>query len=187
MCGKEIKDMNLHTPEPTMPFNSFVSIKHHDKVILELDTTKLLRSVGADCEYRIKNPQSANITQRRPYDWTFQPTLLSELGSEPGQELDEACLKDTSTPILYFATCDFYEDELADNGRSIASFKIRVMQWGFVCLLSHHLHIDHDVADRCEEVRLLHKFSKNDGVQVEWSLREGKDGSKLKVNKNLFV
>ncbi|EST06113.1 TIP41-like protein [Kalmanozyma brasiliensis GHG001] len=60
-------------------------------------------------------------------------------------------------PILFYDDVVLYEDELADNGSSIVSVKVRVMPSGFLVLQRFYLRVD-DVVFRVFDTRLYCAF-----------------------------
>ena len=66
-----------------------------------------------------------------------------------------------------------YEDELADNGISIYSVKLRVMDFGWFVLARHYLRVE-KVCIKAREVRFYHQFGQASIIK-ELKLRETRD------------
>lgn len=112
---------------------------------------------------------NANVTKMiKPYDWTYTPrydgTILYN-----GEKKYEFCKSELEIPInklkvhdkiLFFDDVMLYEDELADNGISVLSCKIRVMQQRLLLLTRFFLRID-DVIFKIRDVRLFIEFQDN--------------------------
>lgn len=73
-------------------------------------------------------------------------------------------------PILFYDELTLYEDELADNGMSTLTLKIRCMPTGFFLLLRYFLRID-GVLIRCFDTRYHFEIEKN-FILREFSRRE---------------
>ncbi|CDR99225.1 hypothetical protein, partial [Sporisorium scitamineum] len=93
------------------------------------------------------SPSSANK------DW-FVP------GTDPAKDRIpvERLGPSSGEPILFYDDVVLYEDELADNGSSIVSVKVRVMPSGFLVLQRFFLRVD-DVVFRVFDTRLYCQFA----------------------------
>ncbi|KAF3938199.1 hypothetical protein ABW19_dt0202869 [Dactylella cylindrospora] len=98
----------------------------------------------------------------KPFDWTYSTIYQGSLSSgakfEPTQEqipLDKLRRQD---PILFFDDVMLYEDELADNGMSILSVKVRVMPARLLLLARFYMRLD-DVVFRIRDTRVFVEFA----------------------------
>lgn len=112
-------------------------------------------------------------------EWTFSTkyrgdfTFLSKDGevrqpnTEKEYQIDFDLLK-RQDPILLFCELMLFEDELADNGTSTLSCKIRVMPTCFFVLMRFWCRVD-DVAFRVFDTRIFHKFGTKEVVRdFQW-------------------
>ena len=74
------------------------------------------------------------------------------------EQLDLEKLK-RQEPILFYDEFTLYEDELADNGMSTLSLKIRCMPSGFFVLLRFFMRVD-GVLIRCFDTRFHYELGK---------------------------
>ncbi|KAK6543834.1 hypothetical protein TWF694_000562 [Orbilia ellipsospora] len=110
----------------------------------------------------------------KPFDWTYSTNYKGSVTGakqfEPTQDqipLDKLRRQD---PILFFDDVMLYEDELADNGMSILSVKIRVMPSRLLLLARFYMRLD-DVVFRIRDTRVFVEFE--DGVVLrEYQERE---------------
>jgi len=106
-----------------------------------------------------ENPKQAG------YDWTFSTgykgTTIDTCGLwvETSEKIDMEKLK-RPDPILFYQDIVLYEDELADNGQSMISVKVRVMPSSFYVLLRYWLRVD-NVVLRAYDSRFYHEFNTN--------------------------
>jgi len=127
----------------------------------------------------------------KPFDWTYttsyQGTRIGAgklLEASPTTErIDLEKLKQREK-ILFYDDIQLYEDELADNGCSSCSVKIRVMPTSFFLLLRYYLRVD-NVLIRINDTRMYHEFDKEYLIR-EYSTRESKI-SELKVPPSLLT
>lgn len=94
------------------------------------------------------------------HEWRIEPT---------DQPLNLEKLK-RQEPILFYDELTLYEDELADNGVSNLTLKIRCMPSGFFILLRYFLRVD-GVLIRCFDTR-YHYEIENKYILREYSERE---------------
>jgi type 2A phosphatase activator TIP41 len=97
------------------------------------------------------------------FDWTYSTpyagTVVSGHTAHASTEpVDVERLK-RRDPILFFDEVILFEDELADNGGSMLSVKLRVMPSCFFALQRLFIRVD-DVMFRVFETRLYHEFGK---------------------------
>ncbi|CAH1229609.1 TIPRL [Branchiostoma lanceolatum] len=103
----------------------------------------------------------------KPFDWTFtsnyKGTLLKDsvpLQVEETIELIDIEKLKQRERIVYFEEVVLFEDELADNGCSTLSVKIRVMPTSFFLLMRFFLRVD-NVIIRVHDTRLYHEADKD--------------------------
>ncbi|KYQ90965.1 hypothetical protein DLAC_07849 [Tieghemostelium lacteum] len=125
-----------------------------------------------------------NNEPKKKYDWTYSTTYKGTIIyndqtilNETPIELIEATEEQINieklkrpVPILFYDDILLYEDELADNGTSILSVKIRVMNDSFFLLLRYYLRVD-DVIVRAYDTRIYHEFDKSYLLR-EFSVKE---------------
>jgi len=108
-----------------------------------------------------ENPKQAD------YDWTFSSCYKGSinLGDVKGEWQDTPETIDLEKlkrpdPILFYQDLILYEDELADNGQSMLSVRVRVMPSSFYILLRFWLRVD-NVVLRAYDSRFYHEFNTN--------------------------
>ncbi|KAK0556777.1 Tap42 interacting protein [Tilletia horrida] len=120
--------------------------------------------------------ESSDIASARDYDWTYSntwaglshdPTETAQGSSRsPGFQpashpvLDRIPIEKLgagSEPILFYDEVVLYHDELADNGDSMLSVKVRVMPSGFLVLQRFLLRVD-NVLFRMFDTRMYASF-----------------------------
>eukprot|EP00058_Branchiostoma_floridae_P013313 XP_002598801.1 hypothetical protein BRAFLDRAFT_74522 [Branchiostoma floridae] len=113
----------------------------------------------------------------KPFDWTFtsnyKGTLLQDsvpMQVEETTELIDIEKLKQRERIVYFEEVVLFEDELADNGCSTLSVKIRVMPTSFFLLMRFFLRVD-NVIIRVHDTRLYHEADK-DYFLREYSAKE---------------
>jgi type 2A phosphatase activator TIP41 len=75
-------------------------------------------------------------------------------------------------PILFFSSIDLFEDELADNGMSLLTVKVRVMPRRLLLLSRFFLRLD-DVIFRIRDTRVYIEFETGEVIR-EYTAREEK-------------
>lgn len=104
----------------------------------------------------------------KPFDWTFTTpysgTLLDDGENalrveETDERIDMEKLK-IREKIHFFGDIMLFEDELADNGRSVLSIKIRVMPTSFFVLMRFYMRVD-NVLVRVYDTRVFHQSDKD--------------------------
>lgn len=105
-----------------------------------------------------------NLDGLKPYDWTYSTNYK---GTLQNLDLKSSTLHEIPIdkltkpdPILFFDEAILFEDELADNGISILSYKIRVMPTCLLLLCRFFLRID-DVIFRVRDTRCYIDFETN--------------------------
>ncbi|KAK6348279.1 hypothetical protein TWF718_006085 [Orbilia javanica] len=101
----------------------------------------------------------------KPFDWTYSTNYQGSISGtqEFAPTTDQIPLDKLRRPdpILFFDDVMLYEDELADNGMSILSVKIRVMPARLLLLARFYMRLD-DVVFRIRDTRVFVEFA--DGV-----------------------
>jgi len=115
----------------------------------------------------------AYVSKQQPFDWTYTPeykgTLVSASVEETTEGINLAKLQEPD-PILYYTELTLFEDELADNGSSMLSLKMRVMPSCAFCLMRFFLRVD-GVLFRMYDTRYYLEFHKNYFIR-EWTHKE---------------
>lgn len=112
----------------------------------------------------------------KPFDWSYSTDYKGTCSSEPSFEPTDnpiplALLK-RPDPILFFDDVVLYEDELADNGISMLSCKIRVMPARLLLLVRFFMRLD-DVIFRVRDTRVFVEFATGEVIR-EYTAREQK-------------
>jgi hypothetical protein len=180
MTTSQIADMKLPFPAPTMPFDSHVVVKCGDVVVLDLYTASLLQSVSMErppYSVSVLNEFWAGSSVKCPvvFDWSYTPTMPADLDATADDYnpciKDRDRLSDKGVPILHYCNVDFYEDEVADLGAVRVGVRVRVMPFGWIGLLRHHLRVD-GVVMRDVEWRFVGYFGEN----VMFTIVQGGNG-----------
>lgn len=99
----------------------------------------------------------------KEFDWTFSSAYAGTVQSAhvphaTEEQIDLERLK-RRDPILFYDEVVLFEDELADNGASMLSVKLRVMPTCFFALQRLFIRVD-DVMFRVYDTRIYHEFGK---------------------------
>ncbi|KAF3924811.1 hypothetical protein ABW21_db0202210 [Orbilia brochopaga] len=120
----------------------------------------------------------------KPFDWTYSTnyrgTLTGNARFEPTTEqipLDKLRRQD---PILFFDDVMLYEDELADNGMSILSVKVRVMPARLLLLARFYMRLD-DVVFRIRDTRVFVEFAEGVVLREYQEREDSYDNVKKKI------
>ena len=157
------------------------------KTISKSSANVPIRIAASHAEFWRQRSQSETIFD---YDWTYNPQTYS--GTTEGdfsiknseEEIDFNRLKQQD-PILFFDENILFEDELGDNGISLLSVKLRVMNYGFYVLLNHFLRVD-QVVFKSTSTRYFHSFNQN-FILKETRTCEDSFESVQQVNQNRFL
>jgi len=100
----------------------------------------------------------------KPFDWTYTTAYHGTLSpslvvSETNEKINIAMLTDTTVPILFYDEIILFEDELADNGTSTVTIKVRVMETCLFVLQRFFLRVD-GVIFRVIDTRIFLEFGK---------------------------
>lgn len=182
-------DTRYNFPLPEMIFGNNVVRLVNDKTgeKIEFKALEALDTLDDNCTLKVsyheewlqsrkaKDENQSTIEQKqdikyltevdtlKPYDWTYSVNYkgsCTNLDFEPTDvelPIDKLLKPD---PILFFDESILFEDELADNGISMLSTKIRVMPSCLLLLCRFFLRID-NVIFRIRDVRLFIDFDTN--------------------------
>ena len=120
----------------------------------------------------------------RPFDWSYSSdykgTITSgkDFTSAPTESIPIELLK-RPDPILFFEEVVLYESELDDNGISLFSCKVRVMQERMLLLVRNFMRLD-DVIVRIRDTRIYVEF-KTGKVIRDYTEKEGSFASVKQV------
>lgn len=150
--------ISLSLPNFSLTFDPIRAVK----TIPRSSANVPIRIVASNAEFWRQKSQSETVFD---YDWTYTPQSFS--GTIEGsftcvnsdEEIDFNRLKQQD-PILFFDENILFEDELGDNGISLLSVKLRVMNYGFYVLLNHFLRVD-QVVFKSISTRYFHSFNQN--------------------------
>lgn len=190
-------DARYTFPLPEMIFgNNIVKLVNDlTNSSIEFNALSALDTLDNSCEFKVsyheewlksRDEEIADVL--KPYDWTYSPnykgtTSFNFIPTDESIPVNKLLSPD---PILFFDESILFEDELADNGISMLSTKIRVMPSCLLLLCRFFLRID-NVIFRIRDVRVYVDFDTN---QI---LREYKEQeflyhdllAKIKSNKSL--
>lgn len=113
----------------------------------------------------------------KPFDWSYstnyQGTERSESRSlEPSNIPIPLELLKRPDPIIFFDEVMLYEDEMADNGITALSCKVRVMPARLLLLCRFFMRLD-GVMVRVRDTRVYVEFDKGEVIR-EYTAREDK-------------
>ena len=110
----------------------------------------------------------------KPFDWSYSTDHKGTTSPQPSFEPSDAQipleLLKRPDPIRFFDEIMLYEDELADNGITMLSCKIRVMPDRLLLLCRFFLRLD-DVLFRIRDTRVFVEFAKAEVIR-EYHARE---------------
>lgn len=94
-----------------------------------------------------KNTEDVVLDIYKPFDWTYSSEYKGTLKTgnfirDDTKEIPLNKLSNTNEPILFFDDMVLYEDELADNGISSLSIKVRVMKNCLLILQKLFIRVD---------------------------------------------
>ncbi|RCK64880.1 Type 2A phosphatase activator TIP41 [Candida viswanathii] len=129
-----------------------------------------------------------NLDGLKPYDWTYSTNFRGnvkglELVRDETREIPIEKLT-RPDPILFYDESILFEDELADNGISILSYKIRVMPSCLLLLCRFFLRID-NVTFRIRDTRIFIDFDTNEVIREYKVQQDQYDNVLKKVNKTM--
>ena len=183
---------NLGIAPPEMIFgDNFVTIEHpSSRWGLKFDAFGALDRVDKTGETRLKVAYSKEWQQSRedqhdikevikPFDWSYTTDYKGDLapGSSGFRSATEPIpleLLKRPDPILFFDDVILYEDELADNGITMLSCKIRVMPARLLLLCRFFMRLDH-VLIRLRDTRVYIDFGKREVIREYIAKEEAYD------------
>jgi type 2A phosphatase activator TIP41 len=130
----------------------------------------------------------------KPFDWSYSTdykgTILLDRLSHPEpskyasfeateKQLPIALLVQPD-PILFFSSIDLFEDELADNGMSLLTAKVRVMPKRLLLLCRFFLRLD-GVVFRIRDTRVYIEFETGEVIREYTAREESYDAIKTKI------
>ncbi|KAF6059949.1 TIP41-like family protein [Candida albicans] len=151
---------------------------------IEFNAIDALSSLDPNCPLKVscheewlksrRSKHAKNLDGLKPYDWTYSTNYK---GTLQNLDLKSSTLHEIPIdkltkpdPILFFDEAILFEDELADNGISILSYKIRVMPTCLLLLCRFFLRID-DVIFRVRDTRCYIDFETNTLIR-EYKVQE---------------
>lgn len=112
----------------------------------------------------------------KPFDWSYTTDYKGTTAAQPALEPSTASiplhLLRRPDPIQFFEEVMLYEDELADNGITMFSCKIRVMPDRLLLLSRFFMRLD-DVIFRIRDTRVFVEFETGEVIR-EYTAREDK-------------
>ena len=174
---------------PEMIFgDNFIAIEHvPSRWGIKFDAFGALNRVDKTGEKRLKVAYSKEWHQSRedshdikevikPFDWSYTTDYKGDLAPDgpnfhSGTEPIPVELLKRPDPILFFDDVILYEDELADNGISMLSCKIRVMPARLLLLCRFFMRLD-NVVLRLRDTRIYIDFGRKEVIR-EYVAREG--------------
>jgi type 2A phosphatase activator TIP41 len=121
-----------------------------------------------ECQYiadnQVRQEKHQNITEVvKPFDWSYTTDYAGTLSStshvfQKSQAQIPVELLKRPDPILFFDEVMLYEDEMADNGITMLSCKIRVMPARLLLLCRFFMRLD-SVLFRIRDTRIYIEFS----------------------------
>ncbi|KAI8139113.1 TIP41-like family-domain-containing protein [Fennellomyces sp. T-0311] len=173
------KDLGI--PPPEMVFgNNSVTLTYNDRTIITFNARDALAmvehkdtiKVAYAAEWARNSTRSDVKDVVKPYDWTYStPYKGTAQGFEEAEEpeVDIARLQQQE-PILFYDEVILYEDELADNGTTLTSVRLRVMPSCLLVLHRMFMRVD-NVMFRINDTRIYHTFG-SPFVVREYTSRE---------------
>lgn len=167
---------------PEMIFgDNYVAIEHPpSKFGIKFDAFGALDRVDKTGEKRLKVSYSQEWHQSRedshdikevikPFDWSYTTDFAGEVapGSPAFHSTDAPIpmeLLKRPDPILFFDDVILYEDELADNGITMLSVKVRVMPARLLLLQRFFMRLD-NVLLRVRDTRVYVDFEKGEVIR----------------------
>ncbi|KAL1641312.1 Tap42 interacting protein [Diplodia intermedia] len=156
----------------SIEFNAFDALDRVDK------TGEKMLEVAYSKEWQKTRQNHASEIKEvvKPFDWSFSTDYAGTVPSESRLRFEETetlipvALLKRPDPILFFDDLVLYEDELADNGISLMSCKIRVMPARLLLLCRFFLRLD-DVIFRIRDTRVFVEFETGEVIR-EYTARE---------------
>ena len=120
----------------------------------------------------------------KPFDWSYSTDYKGTVAGdcprfEKATTVIPIELLKRPDPILFFDNVDLYEDELADNGASVLSCKVRVMPARLLLLSRFFMRLD-NVIFRLRDTRIFIEFESREVIR-EYQAKECDYGTIRKV------
>lgn len=167
----------------SVEFNAFDALDRVDKT----GEKRLEVAYSKEWQQTRKNHASEIKEVVKPYDWSFSTDYAGTVPSEALPKFEETetmiplALLKRPDPILFFDEVMLYEDELADNGISLMSCKIRVMPARLLLLCRFFLRLD-DVVFRIRDTRIFVEFETGEVIREYTARQERYDVVKKKMS-----
>jgi len=159
----------------SIEFNAFDALDRVDKT----GNSMLKVSYSKEWQKNREHVQEEIKEVVKPFDWSYSTdykgTVTSAEGGnefEPSENQIPLALLQRRDPILLFDDVMLYEDELADNGITLLSCKIRVMPARLLLLSRFFMRLD-DVLFRIRDTRIYVEFATGEIIR-EYTAREEK-------------
>ena len=188
----------LSITPPEMIFgDNFISIEHpQSKWAIKFDAFGALDKVDKTGEKRLKVSYSKEWHESRendheikevvkPFDWSYTTDFKGEVaeGGPHFESTDKPIpleLLKRPDPILFFDDVMLYEDELADNGITVMSVKIRVMPARLLLLSRLFMRLD-NVLVRLRDTRVYVEFETGEVIREYTEKEEAYDSVRDKL------
>ncbi|ODQ80000.1 hypothetical protein BABINDRAFT_36621 [Babjeviella inositovora NRRL Y-12698] len=186
-CYDAIKDCDTISNLKVSYHKEWSSYRSNEKSEVPSFTSQLLKQASPSPS---PSGETLQLSAVKPYDWTYSTKYKGTVGGQGpqfsrNQEAEIPISKLTRPdPILYFDEMVLYEDELADNGISIVSLKIRVMPTCLLLLQRFYLRID-QVIFRIRDTRVYIDLNTNEVIR-EYKEQELLYDEVMRMAKNDF-
>lgn len=188
----------LEIAVPEMIFgDNFVAIEHaQSKWAIKFDAFGALDKVDKTGEKRLKVSYSKEWHESRendheikevvkPFDWSYTTDFKGDVAEgapqfEPTDKQIPLELLKRPDPILFFDDVMLYEDELADNGITVMSVKIRVMPARLLLLSRLFMRLD-NVLVRLRDTRVYVEFGTGEVIREYMEKEEAYDAVREKL------
>ena len=156
-------------------FNSFDALDRVDK------TGESMLQVAHSQEWKASREHHDEEIKEvvKPFDWSYSTDYKGTVDAdrqaaqfEPSDKQIPIELLKRPDPIRFFDNVDLYEDELADNGITIMSCKVRVMPERMLLLNRFFMRLD-GVVFRIRDTRVFVEFRTGEVIR-EYTAREAK-------------
>lgn len=147
-------------------------LSKEDKIDIEQDLIKV--SYSSEW-FESRQRQTSDVKEPpKPFDWTYSTAYKGSVTSSSDNKtfIESTDLQHripleklrTQDPILFFDDMILYEDELADNGISLLSVKIRVMKSRLLLLSRFFLRVD-NVVIKIRDTRVYVDFEQDEIIR----------------------
>jgi len=153
----------------TLDDNCTLKVSYHDEWLQSRRARDTTETEAGDNDLK----RLTEVDTLKPYDWTYSVNYKGTCSNLEFEETSEKFPVDRllkPDPILFFDESVLFEDELADNGISMLSTKIRVMPTCMLLLCRFFLRID-NVIFRIRDVRIYIDFE-SDKVMRDYREQE---------------